>query len=462
MSQQPEQEELRWRRWVVLGVLGGVGMIVAITHAVLNGDKDRVLNGHRELAALETRTLTEMVSLQIGALNVLVDGLTSRVDGELSRGDLNLLVQRQPLLRSASLLDVAGGVLLSSNPANEGLWLDVSGFFPSTDAPIDYFRMGSAWVGKDIGRGRPAPKGLPGEAHATGGHFFLALREIPRADRAPVRLLLAVDTGRMQQVFEDWLHLKGGRAAIHRFDGVRLFSDVPDAKNAWAQKPTQDGVLKMLAVRDYGELVLDAPDGDTRFVTYHASAEFPFFSVVTYSQSDLLKDWHHNRTRVWLLVLSVVAVALLALLALYRRWESAALLRRQQMQQLRLFAAVYTHSVEAITITDTNANIIAVNDAHARLTGYTPAEVVGGNPSLWGSDQHGVEFFRAMWTDLKVRKAWSGEIWNRRKNGQVGAERMNIFAVPNEHGQAIYYVAMSHGHHRGQKSPAQFAKNCVL
>lgn len=427
----------------MLGVLVVLAVIVMVTHFVLQGDKDRLLNGHRRMAALEARTLAEMVTLQIGALNVWVDGLAKRQSNRLSPADLNPLVQGQPLLRSASLLDGEGRVTASSNPANVGLRVDVSSFYPFTEEDIDYFRIGGAWAGKDIGQGYPLSAGPTlGEQNPDGG-FFLALREMPRSGTAPLRLLLAIDTNRIQQNFQDWLHVKGGEAEIHRFDGARLVGEWPSTVDGPTRTAALDSTLKLLALRDYGELVLRGKDGGTRFTAYHASADFPLFSTVTYAEGEILAEWGGGRTRIWLLVLSVVAVALLALVALYRRWEQSALLRQQQVDQLRLYAAVYTHSVEAITITDVNANIVAVNDAHVELTGFTPAEVVGKTPKVWSSGQHGPEFFQTMWTDLKVRKAWSGEIWNRRKDGEVIAERLNIFAVPNEEGQTAHYVAMS-------------------
>jgi diguanylate cyclase (GGDEF)-like protein/PAS domain S-box-containing protein len=94
-------------------------------------------------------------------------------------------------------------------------------------------------------------------------------------------------------------------------------------------------------------------------------------------------------------------------------------------------------------MTDAWANIVAANPAFERITGYTEAEVIGCNPRLLRSGRHDGAFFRQMWDTLATHGQWRGEIWNRRKNGDIYPERISISAVHDEHGHVTAYVSVS-------------------
>jgi diguanylate cyclase (GGDEF)-like protein/PAS domain S-box-containing protein len=125
----------------------------------------------------------------------------------------------------------------------------------------------------------------------------------------------------------------------------------------------------------------------------------------------------------------------------YLRLERAAQARWAARQHMRLASSVFTHAQEAITITDLSGNIVSVNDAFCRITGYTPAEVLGQNPRILSSGRQSPEFYAQMWRALQTEGHWQGEIWNRRKSGEVYAELISIFVVPGDNGQPQNYVA---------------------
>jgi len=114
--------------------------------------------------------------------------------------------------------------------------------------------------------------------------------------------------------------------------------------------------------------------------------------------------------------------------------------RKQAEEQLRI-AAVAFETHEGILITDVNANIIRVNRAFTNITGYSSEEVLGKNPRIFKSGRHNKEFYKAMWHHLLNTGTWSGEIWDRRKSGEVYPKWMTITAVKNEAGKATEYVA---------------------
>lgn len=115
--------------------------------------------------------------------------------------------------------------------------------------------------------------------------------------------------------------------------------------------------------------------------------------------------------------------------------------REDAESSLRLAANVIESSNEAIMITDVDATIIEVNDAFCRVTGYPREEVLGKNPSCIGSGHHDAAFWKKMWQSLLETGHWKGEVWNRRKNGEIFPEMLSISVVKHEN-NVINYVGI--------------------
>ncbi|MBP9904362.1 MAG: EAL domain-containing protein [Rhodoferax sp.] len=116
--------------------------------------------------------------------------------------------------------------------------------------------------------------------------------------------------------------------------------------------------------------------------------------------------------------------------------------RRQAVKKLQLAASVFSHAREGITITDADGVIIDVNAAFTRITGYSRDEALGQSPSMLSSGRQDRAFYAAMWQALIDQGHWTGEIWNRRKDGLVIAELLTISAVSDAQGRTQQYVAL--------------------
>ncbi|HEY1579162.1 MAG TPA: EAL domain-containing protein [Terracidiphilus sp.] len=116
--------------------------------------------------------------------------------------------------------------------------------------------------------------------------------------------------------------------------------------------------------------------------------------------------------------------------------------RKQSEARLQLAASVFTHASEGIVISDHSGIILDVNDAFTEITGYTREEAVGRKTNLLQSGRHGKEFYDNMWRDLIEAGHWSGEIWNRAKDGRIFAETLNIIAVRDKNEKIERYVAL--------------------
>jgi diguanylate cyclase (GGDEF)-like protein/PAS domain S-box-containing protein len=116
--------------------------------------------------------------------------------------------------------------------------------------------------------------------------------------------------------------------------------------------------------------------------------------------------------------------------------------RKKSESDLRLAASVFSHAREGISISDALGNILQVNDTFTDITGYSREEALGQNSRMLKSGRHGPEFYAAMWHDVSVRGYWSGEIWNRRKNGELFVEMLTVSAVHDANGAISNYVAL--------------------
>ncbi len=117
---------------------------------------------------------------------------------------------------------------------------------------------------------------------------------------------------------------------------------------------------------------------------------------------------------------------------------------QETRMQLRLLDTVLLHSLQGITITDAQGTIVRVNPAFTAITGYTAEEAIGQNPRILKSHVHPPEFYAEMWQTLKETGFWTGEIWNRKKNGEVYPERLLITAFTDDTGAVTHYVAIFH------------------
>jgi len=121
-------------------------------------------------------------------------------------------------------------------------------------------------------------------------------------------------------------------------------------------------------------------------------------------------------------------------------WEI--LERKNAEEQLKLSATVFANNSEAIVITDANNNVVRVNAAFTRISGYEEAQVVGKNPRIFASGNMSREFYQNMWKEFLEHDGWSGEIWNKRKNGEIYPEWLILSLVRDDAGKVVNHIAI--------------------
>lgn len=111
-------------------------------------------------------------------------------------------------------------------------------------------------------------------------------------------------------------------------------------------------------------------------------------------------------------------------------------------ERQRLAMAVVDNAAQGVVVTDTQGNIRSVNAAALRILGYTEAEVLGRNPRMFQSGRQDRLFYAALWAQLLRTDRWQGELWNKRKNGEVFPEQAAISAVRDAGGVVTHYICM--------------------
>lgn len=116
--------------------------------------------------------------------------------------------------------------------------------------------------------------------------------------------------------------------------------------------------------------------------------------------------------------------------------------RSANEEQLKLAAQVFVEAHDGIFITQTDGTIIDVNPAFCKITGYERKEVLGENPRILNSQQQSKEFYTDMWECLIAHGYWKGEVWNRKKNGELYAEILTISSLKDNNGKTLHYMGL--------------------
>ena len=117
--------------------------------------------------------------------------------------------------------------------------------------------------------------------------------------------------------------------------------------------------------------------------------------------------------------------------------------RKLVQDTMRLTAVLFEKSLEGIMITDKDRNIIQVNEAFLSVTGYSRQDVIGKNPRILKSNHHDAAFYDAMWESINQTGHWIGEIWNKRKTGEIYPDLLSITAVTNDQGGVTNYLGIT-------------------
>jgi diguanylate cyclase (GGDEF)-like protein/PAS domain S-box-containing protein len=346
-------------------------------------------------------------------------------------------LRQTPFLRSLSLQDPAGRIIASSNPGNIGVRVPTQDYLPLADVEKEILRIGQPWSGRDFSNGHVSTPENPSLADAQG---FIPLTRSFAVGGQALTLLIAINPDYFVNNFSEAVGHETGLVEVLRYDGTLLMGTGLDVRVGATYKQLVSDL--QLGTVESGTFEQPPGENAAALTAFRASRLYPFVVITRLNRDQALQQWNTEaKTLMSVLAPTLLAIALLAT-AFYRRQMEAVTHRAEAERQLRINASVFDASSESIVITDSNANILSVNAAFTRITGYTEAEVLGRNPRLLASGLHGKPFYAAMWDQLLATGQWRGEVTNRRKDGSRFDAYLSISISRDSHGHLQHYVGV--------------------
>jgi PAS domain S-box-containing protein len=440
-------------RTVALGLaLLVCGVLGTATYSLWRLHKDSIDNGLR-LAALHTQAIENLFTENLRVAGSLaahaLAAPESAPDTALIERSFSNALRQAPFVRSLSLADGNGHIVASSNPANIGTTIAPADFYPKAAPGSAVWRIGVPWAGRDFADGKPSTPALP---LGTDMASFIPMMRAMELGQQPYSLLIALNPDFFLNYVGQSVDPAEGIVEVLRFDGIQLLHSGPDV----ALGAMQNSTISELGLpeREVGRLEQTLADGQLYLSAFRASSIFPVVVVTKVRGESALERWH---TESWALI-GVLIPALLLITALtvlfYRRHMRATAEHETLMRLQRLSATVFDTSTDSIIITDPQANIISVNEAFTRITGFKAAEVMGKNPRILSSDQQDRSVYASMWRDLLDVGAWSGELLNRHQDGHDCTMAISITASRDAAGVVQHFIGIGRDISR-QKQVAQ-------
>ncbi|MDH5516441.1 MAG: diguanylate cyclase [Gammaproteobacteria bacterium] len=115
-------------------------------------------------------------------------------------------------------------------------------------------------------------------------------------------------------------------------------------------------------------------------------------------------------------------------------------------EQISLLESAFADSEEGMVLTDINSNIIAVNRAFCKMTGYAKSKLIGNTPKIIQSGFHNAQFYKNMWQSIKQKGIWQGEVWDRKGSGEISPIDLKIKPIKNIKDEIIFYLGLMTDH----------------
>ncbi|MBL8407465.1 MAG: EAL domain-containing protein [Candidatus Accumulibacter sp. UW26] len=432
--------QLRTTFLLFLGVFVG-GMVAMSAYTLWRLRGEAVANG-LGIAAMHSRGFEDFLTqslhvTELVAANSLAQVSLVRDAREIERTFVAAL-QHVPFLRSMSLLDDAGRIVASSNPANLGVTVATQNYLPADAGRLQILRIGEPWAGRDFASGQPSTAGTPVDADSLG---FIPVTRSIGLGKGRVTLLFALNPDYFINHIAQKIAAEEGSVSVLRYDGTLLMDSDPGGRPGSLQDHFVSELR--LAEVEFGQFEQGSGEDRPRLIAFRASRLYPFLVVTALDRRPALQQWRtETRTVLGVMVPALLAITLLAT-GLYRRQMQLAEQRAEseRLQQINA-ASVFTNAREGIMITSPDGTILDVNEAFSRMSGFSREESLGQNPRFLRSGVQAKEFYTAMWGDLIGQGHWSGEVWNRGKSGEMFAAILTISAVRDDQGRTRQYVAL--------------------
>jgi diguanylate cyclase (GGDEF)-like protein/PAS domain S-box-containing protein len=389
-----KQRGRQLRRTLVVVVLLFVGGLLAISAYTLWRLRcEAVVNG-LEASAARSRGFEDLLTQSLHVAELLAaNTLAQRPPAADPRAMGSVFVatlSRAPFLRSMSLLNESGRIVASSNPANLGISVRTLDYLPAASGALEILRIGQPWAGRDFAGGRPSTTRTPVDATAPS---FIPVTQTLAVGDGVATLLVALNPDYFINHLSQKLDADEGKVEVVRYDGTLLMSTDP------AQLPgsLHEYVVSRLRLPEveFGSFEQDYGDDRQTLTSFRASRLYPLVIVTHIRREFALRRWQTEARTLLSVVVPVLLLSLVLAFAFYRRQMQLTAQRARAQRLQRINATVFDASSEAMLITGLDAEIVSINPAFMRVTGYRPDELIGRRLSELLTDE-GVAAFEAI------------------------------------------------------------------
>lgn len=408
----------------------------------------------------QTRSLEDHLTQSFNLLHMHLRALTAEHPALSSephqlKDALVALQQKLPYLRSLSVLDAQGTVLISTQAANLGLQLQLQPLRPLV-APgtPDVLRFGHPWRGRDFADGSPWPRERQAGPVTDAGFFPITL-VLPEA---PQWLLVAAINS--DYFINPALHHPAAAPTHHSIyadDGTLLFSCAEDEQPGTVLAP-QDRLAHILEHKIGSAQWPQAHGQDAQLAAFRTSHNYPWFVLAQADRQEVLRPWQQQTRSLALIAALTVAVLLLVTGALTWRMQRTLAREERYLEESRLAASVFSHSSDLMAITDSHRRVVAVNPAFEQSLGFTAQEVLGRRLGEWAEGRCVPANFAQLWAAMASHDTWQGEVQERRKDGTALTGWLAVSAVRDHHGQVVHYVGVMRDLSRRHEDEATIRK----
>ncbi len=429
------------RKILVITVLLITSGVLIITAYSLWRLRAEAQNNMLEISAMHSHSFESFITqhlrlTELTAVHVANTGYQKKNYFNIERSFINAL-RHNPAQRSISLLDENNRIIISSNRANLGIHISNEGFYPQ---PLhkSLLRIGQPWAGRDLADGRSSSPQHPLDKNQLS--FLPVLYTLVLGERT-VTVLIAFNPDFFINHISQILSLEAGTVDIIRADGTLLISTDPEEHAGSLHSSPDYSLYAETATSD--KFKQNDHNGRPVLSSFHLSDLYPFIVVTDINQKYAMSNWQ-SKAKTLLNIILVMLICLAGLAIIFYRRQTQIEIERAESERLeRINSTVFGSSADAIIITDIYANIISVNPAFCRITGYSPDEVIGCNPRILASGEQDDAFYKQMWKSIHKNGVWRGELVNRCKDGRLYDAHSTITAFRDNNGRLQHFIGVS-------------------
>lgn len=396
--------------------------------------KKEAESSFKEIAKLQTSIFTDQINQLFNNINNTIDNIAIQVkdDNKLQKSIKSILVKNS-YIRSINILDEKYNIIYSSNKKNLNKSADISQYYPKPMFNNKILRFGKAQKGRDL---------FVEDAILS---YIPVIRKISNGVQN-YSVLININTDYITNRYLEYLEKNSAQLDIIRLDDSLLYSSSSQkniGKDIGITQLYKESVEKSLSSG------IEEIEEQKFIVAYQLTDIYPLVVSVKLNYDENLKEWEYKTIVALLLIGSIVlgiAIIIIMLITKYQKAKNKEIdYQKQQIinqEKLRNAYIVYDNTNDGILITDENCNILDVNKAFIRNTGYSFDEVYGNNPKFLKSNANNEKFYKKMWKKIEKNNYWHGEIVNKNKNGTLYTELLTINRILDENNTIKNYIGV--------------------